>query len=413
MKKWLFCFILPVLICGLFACSQNSQDLPTPSVARNDDRLPATKQTDSKRDVSAQTGLITDLPENSNYLTGELTVVYEKAGCLWISTPEKTTQLTNAGNDVRPRISKDGNLIVFQRGNELWVLEISTRQERKLYGEDGASPLQYEFSPISQLIYFTTKTLNGEPRFDFNSVDGNLGGYQILLPPGGAGQFTANPSWQTFALVQPGKIITYNVQDRVARRVFSYPIAAGHSVSYLPEVAWLNNGYWFNAIIPDSGKTTMRLMFFGTDAGKPAQIAEFSVELANIGSYKISPDASAVLYLKSIGNNLEIHVIDASTTDRPYTTAHREGHIGIIGWSPNSKNIIYWLNKSDDVWISSTTINSVLSDVGGAQNIKWQNPNTFIFLFQSDLRIMTLGQPSKILVTGVSGEYDWVFTPKK
>ena len=114
-------------------------------------------------------------------------------------------------------------------------------------------------------------------------------------------------------------------------------------------------------------------------------------------------DGSAVLYLKPVGNNnLEIHVIDASTTDRPYTTAHREGQIGIIGWSPNSKNIIYWLNKSDDVWISSTTINSVLSDVGGAQNIKWQNPNTFTFLFQSDLQIMTLGQPSKILATGVS-----------
>ena len=412
MKKWISSIIFLSLLINIYACSSNPSDLPTAIVTRNGAITFPTQKTSTNNIINAQSSFLTDLPENANDITRDFLVVFEKNGGLWISTPNDVLQLTSDGHDKRPKLSKDGSLVVFQRGLELWVLEISTRQERKIFSEIDFAPLQFEFSPSNHSIYFTTESVDGKPRYDLNKGDGDKGGSRILLDPGRGGEFTPDSSWKTVILVQPGLMMTFQIEGSDTQIVYKYLIDLGSSGSYLPKITWLENGYGFNSVIPVAGSSIMRFMFIGKDGGMSAQIAEFSADQTKIDNIKISPDGSSVLYLQEKGNNLEIHVIDASTTDRVISKLER-GRIGIVGWAPNSKNIIYWLEEPQNVWISSISVNSILSDTGSAEYIKWVNSGTFLFLGQSELRIMSLGHESRSLVSDITGDYDWILLKKK
>ena len=152
-------------------------------------------------------------------ITG-LLVVYEKSGNLWAWTGSGISQITSGGPDSRPRLSADGKLVAFQRGAELWAVEISGQNPRKLYGEAGALPLQFEFAPSSHKVYFTSAASDGTPRFDLNLADVDANTAKSLLPAGQGGEFTFLPDGSQLALVQPDKIIVARAGWNQARRWF-------------------------------------------------------------------------------------------------------------------------------------------------------------------------------------------------
>ena len=111
------------------------------------------------------------------------------------------------------------------------------------------------------------------------------------------------------------------------------------------------------------------------------------------------------MYLKEQGGNLELHVIDASTADKTYFGYARD-KFGILGWTPDSKNMLFWIDDPRRTWMAAGDNQSPLSDVTYAANVTWVDANTYLFLNESELRLRTLGQPSQVIDTGVTGSFD-------
>jgi hypothetical protein len=116
------------------------------------------------------------------------------------------------------------------------------------------------------------------------------------------------------------------------------------------------------------------------------------------------------MYLKQQHDNLELHVIDASTADKAYF-AHASAKFGILGWTPDSKNMLFWVEDPEQTWMNSGNDRAPLSDVTYASNVTWIDGKSFIFLNKSELRLRTLGQPSKVIDTGVEGSFDAIQIP--
>ena len=116
--------------------------------------------------------------------------VFEEGGNIFLAAGGKATQITNIGMDGRPTLSPDGKWAAFSReikgkekeceesndvlvcpSEQLWIIDLETRSERKLLGPRAYDPdagvgiddvlekfYGITFSPDSQTIYFSTPT---------------------------------------------------------------------------------------------------------------------------------------------------------------------------------------------------------------------------------------------------------------
>jgi hypothetical protein len=82
------------------------------------------------------------------------------------------------------------------------------------------------------------------------------------------------------------------------------------------------------------------------------------------------------------------------------------GEIGILGWSPDSSNMIFWLDQPQQIWLSNGDASSVLNDGNLAENIIWLDPNSILFLSDDQLIFTVIGQGSQIIATGVTGSFN-------
>jgi dipeptidyl aminopeptidase/acylaminoacyl peptidase len=397
--------LITFALLGLYSCSKDRPDL-TALPVELDSSTPSTV-TDNPTQIITTPNPTFELgiPQNQDPSDVNLLIVYEKSGNLWVSERGIISQLTSGEKDSQPTISDDGKRVAFRRGEELWAIDNSGQNERKLFGELGLAPLQFDFSPGGHNIFFTTKTSDEKPRYDLNIFDLDHGEFRTLLTEGEGGVFTPAPNWESFALVQPGKIIAYNPSEGTTQLLYQFQSVTSESKVFLPPIAWLENGFGFKTIIPNQDGKTFRFLFISAKVGKPAQLAEFSAVPFTVSNYFISPDGSRVLYLKEQGEDLELHVIDASTTDSIYLRKPR-GKLGIIGWSLNSKNILIWLDKPDSVWIFSNKSISSFSDTTSVTLISSVNSNNYLFKSETELRLMMVGKQSSVIDSGVTGSFD-------
>jgi dipeptidyl aminopeptidase/acylaminoacyl peptidase len=395
-----------LLFVNLSACSAHPTALPfdeptsapSPTVA-----APVAAATSEPASVAA-----TAMPDG---LLKDLIIVYEKSGSLWVSAAGSLAQLTQGDTDSRPRLSADAKWVVFQRGLELWGVEIGGQNAHKLFGEEGVAPDQIEFVAWSHKVIFTTSAAEGGPRFDLNLADVGNGVAQNLLPAGQGGKFTIAPDGDSLALVQPAKILIYKLSSGSAPKVLcEFPPVVTVQGHYLPPIAWMENGYGFKTIIPGAAGKPARFMFIMAAGGTPAQLAELHSAALTISNVFIAPDGSRVLYLKELDGSLEMHVIDAGTADRAYVKKER-GKIGILGWAPDSKNMLFWQDEPGRVWTTTGETSSLLSDAAVTTNIAWLNASSFLFTGNSELRLMTSGQSSQVIDTGVAGGFDARLNP--
>lgn len=395
----------------LFACSPTAPSPLATSAAPGD--AVASQVAD---DLTAVAPATQSAPGPGVTVNPGLLVVYEKSGSLWAWTRSGVSQITSGGPDSRPRLSADGKLVAFQRGIELWVMEISGQNPRKVYGEAGAVPLQFEFAPASHKIYFTSASSDGASRFDLNLADTDANIVKSLLAARQGGEFTFLPNGSQLALVQPDKIIVSRSDGTDAKVVYQFPVIKGPKGDYLPQIAWMDNGYGFKTVIPGNSGSPARFMFILAAGGQPAQLAEFPAVPLSVSDTYIAPDGSKLTYLKEMGGDLELHVIDASTADKAYFAYARE-KFGLLGWTPDSKNMLFWIDDPRRGWIAAGDNRSPLSDVTYAASVTWVDENTYLFLNETELRLRTLvstrlrqsttgGQPSLIIDTGVTGSFD-------
>lgn len=390
---------LTCLTLGLSACSPAAPNptLPPPAFPT---ALPAWTETPA---ASAAPGL----EETPSLGAGPafLVVYPTSAGlrALTSASPEPLS-LTSDGGDTRPVLSADGQLVSFQRGVELWVVETAGGQPRKIYGEAGAQPLQFAFDPTQQSVLLTTATADGAPRFDLLRADLATGLVQNLLAAGQGGEFTFSPDGQLLALVQPNQILVASASGADLRGVYQFSPSPGPARAYLPQIVWLENNFGFQTVIPGQAGQLARWLFLPAAGGPPAQLAQFPAVSPALSETYLAPDGSKVLYAREQAGQLELHLLDASTADR-LLLAFPQGQVGPLGWTPDSQAPLFWLEQPGQAWLARGDNRQPLSDAAVATDLVWLETETVLFRNGTELRLRTASQPSQLLASDVIGPF--------
>ncbi|MGC1376356.1 MAG: hypothetical protein WA821_09040 [Anaerolineales bacterium] len=352
-------------------------------------------------------------------------MTYAKDGNIWlVDASALPKRLTNTGRDSAPKISDDGLVVAFLRGGEMWAIGANGDHERLLASAHDLASLsrsgsptvwtrQFDFAPHSHVVYlnieFATVSIPG-PEYNLARVNADSPALQALLDASqGGGQFIFSPDGAKIALPRNDKINVVNADGAGLKTVFTFPPVMMYSeFNYIPDVVWLPDGSGFKTVIPaqdplGNPSSPTRFMFIPADGGPAAQLAEFVASPAFSSRPVISPDGARVLYTKTRGTNLELHIIDASTADQMYFS-HAADTFGILGWAPDSTHVLYWLDDRNLVWLGPQQSDAILlSDAPGADNFAWVDTHSYLFVAHAwELRFCVLGQPSILIDDGLS-----------
>jgi dipeptidyl aminopeptidase/acylaminoacyl peptidase len=412
---------------GLLALACSLPGSPKPPEATPDNRLVETMVANKLTSVAIaatpsplprEAGTNVPLPPASN-----LVVVYVSEGNLWLwrenGVPE---QLTSAGQDDNPRISSDGQVVVFTRGNELLAIDTDGSSERKIVtqayldsfkttGVVSVRPRRYEFIPGSHRLLFDIIGLGDA--FPYTYYDLHLVDADSPVPArirgenegGGLWAFSPDGQWLAIAAADSLRLMRPDGSDY--RVLFKFKLISTYSEwFYFPPLVWMRDSSGLYTVIPaaaalDNPDEPSRFYFIPLK-GDPARLAEFKAAPVWISMPQISPDGSRVAYMRQSGENLELHVIDASTSDRLFTSAPAAS-FGLLGWNPNSKDFTYFNTSTNNVWIARFDSPAVpLGDTPELTSLRWINDRRFLFINRGELRLRELTKPSQVIAADVS-----------
>lgn len=111
----------------------------------------------------------------------------------------------------------------------------------------------------------------------------------------------------------------------------------------------------------------------GTDDARAISVADVA-RLRSVVGAQISPDGKFIAYRKSVprhplddpngGSWVELHVVDAAGTSRPFVTG--KVNIGSLHWSPDGKQIYYLAKRNED---AATCLYSIPIDGGESRRV--------------------------------------------
>jgi hypothetical protein len=419
-----FFIIIFLLLAGL-ACSTGSEAIP--STASSDSVgtvVAATLTSVAAGDIGGSgttTAPVGGVPAPGSS-PGAIRVVFEKDGdvFLWIEGGG-THQLTSSGNAREVRISDDGQVVAFRRGDTLWAVNADGSNARELVSaaylaslkppEGGLVQLySYAFIPRSHRLFFVTGIATEAyfvASYDLHGVDADNPAPVRYAAPDQGGLPAFSPDGSLALLLTPEKVSVINADGSGLHGVFTFPLVSTYSEwFYIPPVAWINDLSGFKIVLPPadalgdpSAKT--RLLYVSL-TGISAQVAEFLAAPVFMSQPQLSPDSDRVAYLRQAGDNLELHVVDSSGADTLYTS-YAKDKFGLIGWAPDSLGFVYWADDKRTPWLAHLGAAAVpLSDVAYAANMRWIDKDRILFLNGGELRLRFIGAPSVLIDGGLS-----------
>ncbi|PKN90929.1 MAG: hypothetical protein CVU44_21725 [Chloroflexi bacterium HGW-Chloroflexi-6] len=358
-----------------------------------------------------------------------LHIVYARSGnlVLWRES-DAPLSLTSSGLDEAPIISDDGQVIAFLRNGELHSVRADGSGERLLISQAymdsfraadvlSVRLLEFDFAPASHEVYFS---LLGETEAfpmhlnDLQRVNADSGAINIVLPAGsGGGDWTFSPDRQWLALAQSNQIRVMRPDGTQDRVIFKFKMVSTYSEwFYFPQVVWRNDSVGLYTVIPASAilenPSEPTRYFYIPLTGEAAKLAEFAAAPVWQSFPFISPDGIKVAYVRESGGTQSLHVIDASTADRVYTSAPA---LAIRGWNPDSERVIY--HADDPLIVNILAFGAApvrISESGSFSGLQWVSPEKYLFLNGEELRLRLLPAASTIIENGVSG-YDFALVP--
>ena len=144
---------------------------------------------------------------------------------LWTEGKGEAVPLTNAGGVGDVKISDDGEIVAFTRGDGLWMVRSDGMEERQLVsaGEFAALETQepsgapelsvvlnrFDWIPGTHILAFNTRLqmeIGLALNEDLHLVNADTLERTALLPPGEGGEFTISPDGRQFAIVTRGSV---------------------------------------------------------------------------------------------------------------------------------------------------------------------------------------------------------------
>ncbi|RJP55085.1 MAG: hypothetical protein C4583_01195 [Anaerolineaceae bacterium] len=360
---------------------------------------------------------------------GELKIAYILDGNIWFwSETTSARQLTSEGNTERLKISDDGAVIVYPRGQSLWAVNADGSLPRLLVDVPAyANPIlpergagltlflsHFDFQPNTHWVYFATAWGGEKPIIqsrDLHRVNADAPTPQMLLDRDG-GTVTFSTDGNLLALASLTSIKVVHADGSGLATALSYPVIST-MVDYIPQVVWLSDGTGFYTAIPNDDGGKSKYLFVSAGGNFSAQLAEYEGSIL-----VISPDGLKVAYVKRTANTDELHIIEASTTDTIIASYEDAPILVPWGWSPDSKRVVF--SNAHPMLLLTAGVGippSPLTEAISPYSLRWVDAEHFIFFREGNLLIGQINNPETILIaSGFSNqaepkEYDFVVNP--
>ncbi len=413
--------------------------------------------------VAGTLAAVTEIPTVTNTLAptstatltptpppGILKVVYSRAGAIWIWTEGgEPRALTDNIVDAKPRLSADGEIVVFERNNELFAVNadgtnlhvLVSDEYLKNYLPGGYKFIwaeYYDWMLNTHYLYFSTRSGISGPdtdvnQYDLHRVNVDTGEISRIVPPGQGGIPYFSLDGTTIAMMQSGAIYLANVNGTEAWKVLTFgPIPRFmapplDAYIHLPYMVSLPNGSGFRARLPY------------TENGKMYGQLEKILEIPNVGepilvtSYKQyegppPPKSPTILsYLWTLplnglsldGTDLGYTIADANSVlqtcienldinQKNCTTQSSSKMTGFLNWSPDNKKFITYsfqdIKHSLSFFISED-LNSFTPLITNYWML-WVGQDSFIYLDTSaDLYLASLDGSQTKIYGGITKQY--------
>jgi len=280
-----------------------------------------------------------------------LQVAYVSGGNLWLWTEAGARQLTFDGRVIAAALSKDGSLLAFMRGAEVWTVRADGSGEQLLAAlpGDGGSP---HFAPNGSLL----------------------------------------------AVAAPDHIVVLDLNTGSNTTVLAYLAIPG----FVPQVAWATDSYGFKTVIPTSAEGGAAQLHYVFPDGTAANLG--SLDLAPLGESwpLISPDGGYVIYAARQGEDgRSLMLMDASGATRPY--GEPAARIRVGGWYPDSNRFIYASEQSGGIALFTGSVDGQ-PQVGAPFDPslgRWVDVERYLLLENGTLSLGDLGGGKWVVASDV------------
>jgi Tol biopolymer transport system component len=190
---------------------------------------------------------------------------------LWKEGKAEAVPLTKDGGVGNVKISDDGEIVAFTRGDGLWMVRVGgadeeSLEERQLISAEDFAAMEardpelavalyrFEWIPGSHILAFNTQlrmeiglVLND----DLHLVNADTLERTDLFPPGEGGEFTYSPDGRQVAIMTAGSISLVDADGGNRREVLTYtPVATHSEARYYARPVWAADSSALRVVIP-------------------------------------------------------------------------------------------------------------------------------------------------------------------
>lgn len=300
-----------------------------------------------------------------------LRCAYLKSGDVWLwSDGAAARQLTAGGGVSALQPSPDGARVAFERGGELWVVDVDGAGEGVLVprayleargAAQGAPVILQAFGwfPGRQALYFSTARDAGGytlPNQDLHLVEPGSAGPAPWMEPGAGGRPAFAPDGNLLAVASREWIDVLDLAAGTRTRPLSFPALANFDTGYLPQVVWMPDSSGFKTVVPPSaagganpGPAEFLFIFPGGAVGR---LASFELLPLDRAQPLLSPDGAYLLYAaESAPGDAALYLMDSSGAARAYSQP--AAGVSILGWAPDSKRFAYALGTERAAYLGA------------------------------------------------------------
>jgi len=354
-------------------------------------------------------------------LPDDLIFTYIAEDGLWVWKQGNSALLVQQQNIYMPRISDDGQWILFRQRfisegskthpfDELWIVRTDGSELHRLLGQDELVAITGEEAALliddadwipetHKILFNIERVIEGPPGsvplFDLYSLD-TTGQVKQLAEAGSGGKFSISSTGTHVSLATNSRIAVLDLRNNEQRTLLDYkPLLIPSEISFIAKVVWNPQGrYLMTAIPPEK-------WHYSDYAGEPVQvwrlfvngqkelITEFQPSFRDLG-VSVSPNAQYVLYLDEScfpkTGMLTVHEVTSTSKTSLFCIWN------LPRWTPDNEH--FYFQADDGLWqigsISSPAYQPLdVLNVPTAPNIHipqqliWVNDEYFLLVLRS------------------------------
>jgi hypothetical protein len=424
--------LLLLLLACLAACGTFEIGIVMPSETRGEDlattevittaeptatQAPGQTPTPPDHDPWTNRPAFTPVPASEYPAPSRLLVAFVRDDRLWLweaETREAQSLASTSRTNGEVKISDDGTVIAFLKGNELWAVGSDGKGERRLLIPDdlaaiepegpGLSINRLEWVPGTHTLAFNTRlnlAFGLALSDDLHLVDADTLEQRTLLPPGEGGEFYYSLDGSQIAIVTPGEIslIDANGENRRDGALTYTPVNTGSEYQFYAQPAWAPDGSALRVLIPPVSAITRptehtTIWHIPAD-GAPAWMVSSidAAPLVSADSLAFSPDLEFVAYpqlrqpegVSPDQAESWLEVLRVANGDRqayPYANI-------LFRWAPDSRRFAFLADRYEPQlyigqWSGETVRGSV--DPGTpVYDVRWVDAEHYLFVSRRTL----------------------------